>query len=52
MAEINYLPWLNTKFSVQYTAYTRFNGGNSNYDGAGRTASANDTLYLLIWFAY
>src|SRR5262249_2697785 len=36
MAEINYLPWLNTKVSVQYTAYTKFNGGNTNYDGVGR----------------
>jgi len=52
MAEANYLPWLNMKFSVQYTGYTKFNGGSTNYDGAGRAASANNTLYLLIWFAY
>lgn len=52
IAEVNYLPWLNTKLSLQYTAYTRFNGGASNYDGVGRNASANDTLYALVWFAY
>ena len=52
MSEINYLPWLNTKLSIQYTAYTRFNGGSANYDGAGRAASDNNTLYFLIWFAY
>jgi hypothetical protein len=52
MAEANYLPWLNTKFSIQYTAYTKFNGGSANYDGVGRAASANNTLYLLLWFAY
>jgi hypothetical protein len=52
MAEVNYLPWLNVKLSAQYTAYTKFNGGSSNYDGAGRAASANNTLYLLLWFAY
>jgi len=51
-AEVNYLPWLNTKFSVQYTAYGRFNGGSTNYDGVGRNASANNSLYALIWFAY
>jgi hypothetical protein len=52
IAEANYLPWLNVKLSVQYTAYSKFNGGSSNYDGAGRNASANNTLYLLLWFAY
>jgi hypothetical protein len=52
LAEVNYLPWLNTKISVQYTAYSKFNGGSSNYDGAGRNASDNNTWYFLLWFAY
>ncbi len=50
--EVNYLPWLNTKFSVQYTAYSKFNGGSDNYDGAGRAAKDNNTLYFLAWLAY
>jgi hypothetical protein len=37
-------PWLNVKLQAQYVAYDRFNG-----TGAG--ASANDTLYLLAWWA-
>ena len=52
IAEVNYLPWLNVKISAQYTAYSKFNGADSNYDGLGRSASANNTLYLLLWFAY
>jgi hypothetical protein len=52
VAEVNYLPWLNTKLSLQYTKYMKFNGGSTNYDGAGRNASDNDTLYLLLWFSY
>lgn len=52
IAEVNYLPWLNVKVSMQYTWYSKFNGGGSNYDGVGRNASDNDTLYLLLWFAY
>jgi len=52
IAEVNYLPWLNTKLSVQYTAYTKFNGGSSNYDGAGRSASDNNAWYVVLWFAY
>ena len=52
IAEVNYLPWLNVKVSVQYIWYSKFNGAGSNYDGVGRNASDNDTLYLLLWFAY
>jgi hypothetical protein len=52
IAEVNYLPWLNVKLSAQYTAYTRFNGAGSNYDGVGRNASDNNALYLLLWFSY
>lgn len=52
VAEVNYLPWLNVKVSAQYTWYGRFNGAGSNYDGVGRSASDNNTLYLLLWFAY
>ena len=52
VGEVNYLPWLNVKLSLQYTHYTKFNGGSTNYDGFGRNASDNDTLYLVLWFAY
>jgi hypothetical protein len=52
IAEVNYLPWLNTKFSVQYTAYSKFGGLSDNIDGAGRKASDNNTLYLLAWLSY
>lgn len=45
-------PWANLRLSLQYTGYTRFNGGNSNYDGFGRKASDNNTLYLLAWMAF
>ncbi len=52
IAELDYLPWLNTKLSLQYTGYSKFNGGNSNYDGLGRNASANGGTYLLLWIAF
>ena len=41
--------WLNPKFVLQYTMYTKFDGARSNFDGNGRNASDNDTLYLLMW---
>jgi len=52
IAEFSYLPWLNTKLSVQYVAYNKFNGGSDNYDGQGRNASDNNTLYLSCWLAF
>jgi hypothetical protein len=51
MGEFNYLPWLNTKFSLQYVAYNKFNGSSNNYDGEGRNASDNNSLYVLAWVA-
>jgi hypothetical protein len=52
IAEINYVPWLNTKLSAQFTRYSKFNGSRDNYDGFDRNASDNDSVYLLLWFAY
>lgn len=38
-----------TQFALQYTFYGRFNGSSSNYDGFGRDAADNNTVYLLAW---
>jgi len=45
-------PWVNVRIGLQYTAYARFNGGTANYDGFGRSASANDSLFLFAWLAF
>jgi hypothetical protein len=50
--EVDYLPWQNLKLALQYTLYTKFNGASSNYDGNGRNASDNNTLYIFAWFAF
>ena len=52
VAELNYLPWLNVKMTLQYTHYTKFNGLKDNYDGVGRNASDNNTTYFNMWFAF
>jgi hypothetical protein len=39
-------PWLNARIGLQYTLYNHFNGGTANFDGAGHSASGNNTLYL------
>jgi hypothetical protein len=50
--EIDYVPWLNVKLGLQYTAYFKFNGASSNYDGSGRNASDNNMLYGYLWVAF
>jgi hypothetical protein len=45
-------PWANLKLGIQYVAYTEFNGGSKNYDGFGRSASDNNTLFLFAWMAF
>lgn len=50
--ETDYRPWEKTKISLQYIIYNKFNGAGSNYDGFGRNASDNNTLYALIWLMF
>jgi len=40
------------RVGLQYTAYNRFNGASSNYDGFGRNARDNNSLFLYTWLAY
>lgn len=40
------------RVGAQYTAYGRFNGASKNYDGFGRNASDNNSLFLYTWLAY
>jgi hypothetical protein len=43
-----YWPVQNVRLAAQYTAYTQFNGAGHNYDGMGRNASDNNSLYLYL----
>jgi hypothetical protein len=45
-------PFVNLKIGLQYVAYTMFNGGKNNYDGFGRNASNNNTVFLYAWLAF
>ena len=45
-------PWANVRVGAQYVTYDHFNGSSSNYDGSGRNAGNNDTLFLFIWTAF
>ena len=60
--ELNYMPfnyggpafwpWLNAKLGLQFIHYTQFDGRDINYDGNGRNASDNDTIYAYVWLAF
>lgn len=50
--QIEYLPWYNTKFSIQYVTYNKFDGSSKNYDGMGRNAANNNAIYLLAWINF
>ena len=46
---MNWLPRRDVRLLLQYTTYRDFNGGRTNYDGFGRNASDNNTLFLMGW---
>lgn len=43
--------WLNYRLALQYTAFSKYNGSTSDYDGSGGKASDNNTLFLYLWSA-
>ena len=51
-ANVSWWPVQNIGLTFQYTGYTRFNGAGTNYDGAGRAAGSNNTLYLVARFVF
>ena len=52
VGEVDLNPWENTRLGLQYTGYSNFNGGKTDYDGSGRDASGNNTLYAFAWLAF
>jgi hypothetical protein len=50
--EAFWIPQQNVRIGLQYTAYGTFNGASRNYDGLGRNASDNNSLFLYVWGAY
>jgi hypothetical protein len=50
--ELFWTPIQYIRVGMQYTAYNKYNGASSNYDGFGRNASDNNTLFGYVWLAY
>ena len=45
IGQVGYWPLQNIELSVAYTGYAKFNGASHNYDGSGRNASANNSIF-------
>jgi hypothetical protein len=52
IANVSYWPVQNVQLGVQYTGYLKFNGDSKNYDGSGRNANQNNSLYLVVWIVF
>lgn len=52
LLNFSWWPAQNIDLAAQYTGYMKFNGAKTNYDGQGRNASDNNTIYLLARFVF
>lgn len=52
IAQAAFWPGQNFQIALQYRGFIIFNGASSNYDGNGRNASDNNTIYAFIWINY
>ncbi len=53
--EGNWMPFKDEqslKIGLRYTAYTRFNGAQHDYNGFGRNASDNNSWFAYLWLTY
>lgn len=50
--EVFWLPTQYARVGLQYTMFSKFLGASRNYDGWGRDAKDNDTLFFYVWGAY
>ncbi|MBI1424286.1 MAG: hypothetical protein GC149_12520 [Gammaproteobacteria bacterium] len=55
IGEVDWLPLENRenlKLGLRYTVYTKYNGASTNYNGAGRNASDNNSVYAYAWLMF
>lgn len=50
--EAFWIPVQYVRVGMQYTTYSKYNGAATNYDGLGRDAKDNNTVFFYIWGAY
>jgi hypothetical protein len=45
-------PWLNARIGLQYTLWNKFDGATTNFNGIGRNAHNNNTIFAYAWIAF
>ncbi len=50
--ELFWIPEQHLRAGIQYFAYDRFHGARNDYDGAGRNARDNNTVFVYVWGNY
>jgi len=45
-------PWLNMRIGLQYTLWNKFDGATTNFNGAGRNAHNNNTIFAYAWIMF
>jgi hypothetical protein len=50
--EVFWTPVQYLRIGTQFTAYGKYNGATHNYDGFGRNAGDNNSLFFYVWGAY
>ena len=48
----SFWPWLNARIGLQYIRWDKFDGATTNFNGAGRNAHANNTIFGYVWIAF
>ncbi|MDE3062963.1 MAG: cytochrome C [Acidobacteriota bacterium] len=52
IAQFGWWPVQNIDIDFNYSGYVKFNGATTNYDGALRNASDNNTFYMALWLNF
>lgn len=52
IAQVAFWPVQNIDIDLNYSGYFKFNGASTNYDGADRNASDNNTTYMALWLNF
>jgi hypothetical protein len=48
----SFWPWLNARIGLQYTLWNKFDGATTNFNGAGRNAHNNNTIFAYVWIMF
>jgi hypothetical protein len=48
----SFWPWFNARIGLQYILWNKLDGATTNFNGAGRNAHNNNTIFAYLWVAF